>query len=56
MFGSIAFGSDPVVDASSLEGDRWTGSATVGDSLDSGATVDIVWDVMVPPEAVDCSL
>lgn len=56
MFGSIAFGGDPVVQESTIEGDRWTGSASVGDSLGSGTTVDITWDAMIPPEAIDCSL
>jgi len=55
-YGSIAFGKDPVVHESVLDGDRWTGSATVGDSLGSGDTVDITWDVMIPAEANDCSL
>jgi hypothetical protein len=55
-FGSLAFGEDPVVHESTVSGDRWTGSATVGDSLGSGETVDISWDVMVPSEAQDCSL
>ena len=56
MFGSIAFGADPAVSASTVSGDRWTGSAIVGDSLGSGETVDITWDVMVPAEAQDCGL
>jgi hypothetical protein len=56
MFGSIAFGEDDVVQESNLTEDRWTGAASVGDSLGSGETVDITWDVMVPPEAEDCSL
>lgn len=56
MFGSIAFGNSPVVHDSAVNGDRWTGSATVGDSLESGDTVDITWDVMIPSEAIDCSL
>ena len=55
-FGSLAFGEDPIVHESTVSGDRWTGSATVGDSLGSGETVDISWDVMVPSEAQDCSL
>ena len=55
-FGRLAFGDDPVVQTSSVSGDRWTGSATVGDSLGSGTTVDIEWDVMIPPEIRDCSL
>ncbi len=56
MFGSIAFGEAPVVAASDIAGDRWTGSATVGDSLGSSETVEVTWDVMVPAEARDCSL
>jgi hypothetical protein len=56
MFGSIAFGDSPVVHDSAIDGDRWIGSATVGDSLDSGDTVDVTWDVMIPAEAIDCSL
>lgn len=55
-FGSIAFGEDPVVSESSVTDDRWTGSATVGDSLGSGETVDLVWDVQIPSEINDCSL
>lgn len=64
MFGSIAFGGDsfddgiddPGVHSSDVAGDRWTGSATLDDALDSGETVDVTWDVMVPAEAHDCSL
>lgn len=56
MFGSIAFGDAPVVHDSTIDGDRWTGSATVGDSLGSGDTVDVSWDVAIPAEAIDCSL
>ena len=55
-FGSIAFGDDPVVNANEIAGDRWTGSATVGDSTGGEATVDITWDVMIPAEARDCGL
>jgi hypothetical protein len=55
-FGSRAFGKNPVVDASEVSGDRWTGSATVGDSMGSETTVEIAWDVMVPAEARDCGL
>jgi len=55
-FGSIAFGEDPVVNESSVTDDRWTGSATVGDSLGSGETVDLTWDVQLPSEINDCSL
>jgi hypothetical protein len=56
MFGSIAFGENPVVAASDIAGDRWTGSAAVGDSLGSGDIVELTWDVMVPAEVRDCSL
>jgi hypothetical protein len=56
LFGSIAFGQDPAVSESTVSEDRWAGSATVGDSLGSGETVDITWDVMVPAEAQDCGL
>lgn len=56
MFGSIAFGEDPIVAESEITGDRWIGSATVADSLGSGESVDLTWDVMVPDEIRDCSL
>ncbi len=60
MFGSIAFAADPFGDGeiqeSSIDGDRWTGSATLLDSLGSGDSVEVTWDVMIPDEAVDCSL
>ncbi len=56
QFGSIAFGKDPDVHSSEVSGDRWTGSATVGDSLDSGDTVDLAWDIMIHEEINDCSL
>lgn len=55
-FGSIAFGQDPVVNESSVADDRWTGTATVADSLGSGDTVGIVWDVQIPSDVNDCSL
>lgn len=55
-YGSVAFGEDPVVHESEVDGDRWMGSATVGDSLGSGSTVDLRWDVMVPSDVNDCSL
>lgn len=55
-FGSIAFGKDPVIASSEISGDRWTGSATISDSLDSGDMVEVVWDVQVPDEIRDCSL
>ena len=56
LFGSIAFGEDPFVYASVMTDGRWIGTATVGDSLGSGETVDVSWDVQVPDEARDCSL
>lgn len=56
QFGSIAFGEGPVVNESSVSGGRWTGSATVGDSMGSGETVDLTWDVQIPSEINDCSL
>jgi len=60
MFGSIAFTADPFGDGeiqeSTVDGDRWTGSATLLDSLGSGDSVEVTWDVMIPGEAVDCSL
>lgn len=56
MFGSIAFGSDQMIKSSDIAGDRWSGSATVADSLGSGETVDITWDVMIPDQIRDCSL
>jgi hypothetical protein len=60
MFGSIAFAADPFGDGeiqeSTIDGDRWSGSATLLDSLGSGESVEITWDVMIPDEAVDCSL
>lgn len=60
-FGSMAFAGDSFdedggVQSSEIAGDRWTGSATLYDSLDSGETVDVIWDVMVPAEAQDCGL
>lgn len=55
-FGSIAFGQDPALNESSVTDDRWTGSATIGDSLGSGDTVDVTWDVQLPSEINDCSL
>jgi len=58
--GSIAFAADPFNDGeireSSISGDRWTGSATLADSLGSGSTVEVTWDVMIPADMEDCSL
>ena len=60
MFGSIAFAADPYDDGeiheSAIDGDRWTGSATLLDSLGGGGTVELTWDVMIPGETIDCSL
>ena len=60
MFGSIAFAADPFGDGeiqeSTIDGDRWSGSATLVDSLGSGKSVEVTWDVMIPDEAIDCSL
>lgn len=60
MFGSIAFAADPFgngeIQESSIDGDRWTGSATLNDALQAVDPVDVTWDVMIPPEAIDCSL
>ena len=54
MFGSIAF-STFGAEESTIDGDRWTGSATLEDAAGSGAdAVTVVWDVMVPPEAQEC--
>ncbi len=55
MFGSIAF-SSLQADENNLSGDRWTGSATLDDALSAVDPVNVTWDVMVPGEAVDCSL
>lgn len=60
LFGSIAFAADPFGDGeireSTIDGDRWSGSATLLDSVGSGATVEVIWDVMIPDEVADCSL
>lgn len=60
MFGSIAFSAEPFgrgeISESSIDGDRWTGSATLEDVQGSADPVAVTWDVMIPPEAVDCSL
>lgn len=55
-FGSVAFGSDPAVTSSEVTEGRWSGLATVGDSMGSGETVEISWDVMIPQEIRDCGL
>ena len=60
MYGSIAFTASPFGDAeiqeSSIDGDRWTGSATLIDALDVADPVSVTWDVMVTDEIRDCSL
>ena len=59
MFGSISFEADSFDDGeiqSTVDGGRWTGSATLNDALDEADPVTIVWDVMIPDEIVDCSL
>lgn len=55
-YGSMAFGKDPAISDATVADGRTTGSATIGDSLDSGTTVDVEWDVQIPDEARDCSL
>jgi hypothetical protein len=60
MYGSIAFTAGPFGDGeiqeSSIDGDRWTGSATLIDALDVADPVSVTWDVMVTDEVRDCSL
>lgn len=60
MYGSIAFTADPFdsgeIVASSIDGDRWTGSATLEDALSVADPVSVTWDVMIPSEVRDCSL
>lgn len=60
MYGSIAFTADPFGDGeiqeSSIDGDRWTGSATLLDALDAADPVSVTWDVMITDEIRDCSL
>ena len=60
MYGSIAFTADPFgtgeIQESSIDGDRWTGSAILNDALDVADPVSVTWDVMVPDEIRDCSL
>jgi hypothetical protein len=60
LYGSIAFSADPFDDGeiqeSSIDGDRWTGSATLNDALDVADPVSVTWDVMIPDEIRDCSL
>ena len=60
MYGSIAFTAEPFgageIQESSIDGDRWTGSATLNDALEVADPVSVTWDVMVPDEIRDCSL
>lgn len=55
-FAADPFGDDGEIRASSIEGDRWTGEATLADSFGSESTVELTWDVMIPEEINDCSL
>ncbi len=59
MYGSIAFTADPFdtgeIQESSIDGDRWTGSATLNDAFDVAEPVSVTWDVMIPDEIRDCS-
>lgn len=54
-FGADSFG-DGEIRGSSIDGDRWTGEATLADSYGSESTVEVTWDVMIPDEVRDCSL
>ena len=55
--GSIAYGSSGgSIGESTVSGGRWTGSATLADSLGSVLSVDVTWDVMIPSDVNDCSL
>lgn len=58
MFGSRSFSADSFDGEiqSSIDGDRWTGSATLNDVFDEAEPVSVVWDVMIPDEIVDCNL
>jgi len=55
-FGADSFGDDGDIRASSIDGDRWTGEATLADSYGSESTVEVTWDVMIPDDIRDCSL
>lgn len=55
-FGADSFGDDGEIRASSIDGDRWTGEATLADSYGSDSTVEVTWDVMIPEEIADCNL
>lgn len=59
LYGSIAFSADPFdsgeILESSIDGDRWTGSATLDDALDTADPVSVTWDVKIPSEVRDCS-
>ncbi|MDX1469507.1 MAG: hypothetical protein R3258_09195 [Acidimicrobiia bacterium] len=58
--GSIAFGADSfdegLITENNISGDRWTGAATLLDAMGGDGSVEVTWDVMIPAEAVDCSL
>lgn len=56
LAGSMSFGLAGEVDESSVSGDRWTGSATLTDSMGTDASVDVTWDVQIPSDIRDCSL
>ncbi len=55
MFGSIAFSANEATE-NTLDGDRWSGSATLEDPFEEADPVEVTWDVMVPGEMRDCSL
>ena len=55
-FWATPFGDDGEIRASSIDGDRWTGDATMADVYGSDSTVEVTWDVMIPEEMIDCSL
>lgn len=55
-FAADPFGDDGEIRASSIDGDRWTGDATLADAYGSASTVEVTWDVMIPDEVRDCSL
>ncbi|MGI9586351.1 MAG: hypothetical protein ACR2N7_12255 [Acidimicrobiia bacterium] len=60
LYGSIAFSADTFdsgeIQESTINGDRWTGSATVVDPFEAADPVNVTWDVMIPDETRDCSL
>ena len=55
-FTATPFGDDGEIRASAINGDRWTGDATLADAFGTGSTVDVTWDVRIPDEIRDCSL